>query len=130
MMKCHLNHFSKTTGIISLNDQVLEYKFLGHYTTGITVQSANTVNQKTSISESSFTYFLRSNIHKMSSSLIWARVSVVKLQLIVDLIRCSIPKAFTEQAHKNPVNTMFPINSSSLQFKKCLEWHFRKLYSK
>lgn len=69
------------------------------------------------MSELGFTYFLRSNIHKMSSSLIWASVSVVKLQLIVDLIRCSIPKAFTEQARKNPVNTMFPINSSPSSLK-------------
>lgn len=69
------------------------------------------------MSELGFTYFLRSNIHKMSSSLIWASVSVVKLQLIVDLIRCSIPKAFTEQARKNPVNTMFLINSSPSSLK-------------
>lgn len=97
---CHLNIFSRTTGIIKFLVHILPWNI-----------------QKTSMSELGFTYFLRSNIHKMSSSLIWASVSVVKLQLIVDLIRCSIPKAFTEQARKNPVNTTFPINSSPSSLK-------------
>ena len=48
------------------------------------------------------TYFFRSNIHNISSSLIWASVKVVKLELMVDRIRCSIPRTF----HRKPfINT-------------------------
>lgn len=40
------------------------------------------------------TYFFRSNRHRISSTLIWASVKVVKLELMVDRIRCSIPRTF------------------------------------